>query len=325
MAFVNTVLGRISPEQMGITAVHEHIGFSHLGWEYDPDCFYNIAERMEKITNDLSDFRLLGGGTLVDVSGIGLGRDLDLYTLVSRGAGVNLVACTGFWAESGIHGYFHDKDIDYFEELFVTELTRGMENTNIKAGIIKIGNSTSEITRLEEITYRAAARAARKTGAAVTTHGSNVARKQVELFLDEKLDPERIIIGHLDAPTAIDLERDKEFCRKGIYVGYDHIGFEAWSMMHYAIPDARRVKLVKAMVEAGFVERVLISLDVSSWGLGYKHPPVRYRLPARGSAYHNYGHLDRYFVPMLRQAGISEDDVHTIQVKNPRRVIPIQP
>lgn len=324
MAYVNTVLGRISPEEMGITATHEHIGFGNSGWHFDPDMFWSVSERLEKITNDLIDFRLLGGKTFVDCSGIGLGRDLDLYTIVSKSSGVHLVACTGFWMQEGILGYFRDKDRDYFEELFVREITQGMENTNITAGIIKVGNSYFEVTPLEECTYRAAARAAKKTGAAVVTHGTRMAKKQVEILLDEKLDPSRIIISHLDAAYALDLERDKEFCRKGVFVAYDHIGFETWHYRPYAMPDERRVELIKTMIDGGFLKHILISQDTSSWALGYRESPGRYRLPARGSPYHNYAHMNRYFVPMLRNAGISEEDIHAMQVDNPKRAIPIQ-
>lgn len=313
MAYVNTLLGRIHPEEMGITAMHEHIMWGLPGWEYDPGCWFDIKRVFEKCHNELIDFRLLGGRTYVDCSGIGLGRDLDIYVKLANATGLNIVASTGFWAEEGIAPYFHTKDTDYFEELFVRELTQGMGRTRVKAGVIRVGNSAKAFTKLEEMQYRAAARAARRTGAAVITHGAHLAPKQLEILRDEKLDLSRIIISHLDGKDSVDLERDKKIARAGAYVSYDHLGIEDWSRMPYAMPDERRLELVSAMLEAGFQERILLSSDSRSWSLGRAEPFL-----------HNAGHMLRYFLPKLRKAGISEQVITGILVDNPKRVLPIQ-
>lgn len=315
MAAVMTVLGPIAPEEVGVTAMHEHIIFGMPGWEWDEEALRmevlgSPAKVFERINNDLLDFRLSGGKTFVDTSGIGLGREVDLYVNLSRASGVHLIACTGFWAERGIVPYFRNKDIDYLADVFVRELTQGMEGTNVKAGIIKIGTG-STMTPLEERTFRAAARAAKRTGCAVTTHGIQTALQQVEVLLDEGLDPSRIIIGHCDDGSAINLERDKEICRRGAYVGYDHIGTEpVWSPMPYATTDERRVELVKTMIEAGFVNHLVISVDTNGQST---HRPTQL---------HPYSHLLRYFVPKLRKAGISEEHIQTMLVETPKRVLP---
>jgi len=85
-----------------------------------------------------------------------------------------------------------------------------MGTTTVKAGVIKVGNSGDRFTSLEEMTYRAAARASKRTGAAIVTHGTQFARRQAEILLEEGADPARVIISHLDAAYALDLTRDKE-------------------------------------------------------------------------------------------------------------------
>ncbi|MDO8637188.1 MAG: hypothetical protein Q7R34_13325 [Dehalococcoidia bacterium] len=322
MAQVNTVLGPIRPEEMGITAMHEHIGFGVPGWQYVPERWWEETDRFEKVTNDLLDFKMVGCVTFVDLSGIGMGRDPDFYACVSRSSGVHIVAATGFWEERGILGYFRDKDIDYLEELFVHEITQGMNETNIKAGIIKVGNSDSEMTAFEEKMYRAAARAAKRTGVAVTTHGPKMARKQMEVLLSEKLDISRIIIGHRDNANALDMELDKELCRQGVFIGYDTIGSEEYSPMPYVMADGIRVDMVKKMVDLGFVNNLLLSMDTSSWGLGWGRNIGPSRIP-NGPALHGYSHMVRYFVPMLQKAGISEKDIHVMLVENPKRALPM--
>ena len=218
------------------------------------------------------DFKLRDGRTYVDCSGIGMGRDLDIYIKLGASTRINIVASTGFVADEGIATYFRTKDIDYFEELFVRELTQGMGHTSVKAGVIRVGNSIGAFTKLEEMQYRAAARAAKRTGAAVITNGVHLAIKQLEVLTSEKLDPSRIIISHLDNKDCMDLERDKQIARAGAYVAYDHVGIEDWSKMSYRMPDERRLELVLAMVEAKLQDRILLSTNAKCQLLGWGNP-----------------------------------------------------
>ncbi|MBI2911235.1 MAG: phosphotriesterase, partial [Chloroflexi bacterium] len=275
MAYVQTVLGTIHPDEMGITTMHEHVGFGVPGWEYDTKWWFDHIRRFEATERDLRDFKLAGGNTFVDCSGIGLGRDAILFANLAKASGVHIVASTGFWADEGILGHFRMKDVDYLTEIFVHEITKGMEHTTIKAGMIKLGIDSfgEKPTPLEEIEFRAGARAAMRTGACITTHGITHAYWQMELFKEERMDPTRVVIGHADAKYAIDLERDKEMLRRGYYVGHDHIGFEdVWSPARYAMPDERRVELVMHLIDAGFVDQLIIANDTSGHALGWPTP-----------------------------------------------------
>jgi phosphotriesterase-related protein len=318
MAFVQTITGRIHPDQMGITAMHEHLLWGPAGWEHDPDWFHSVPKVVEKCYNDLLDYKAEGGLTFVDVSGLGLGRDIELYRMLASTTGVNIVACTGYWAQRGVHPYFTTKDIDYHEDLFVSEITQGMGTTNVKAGIIKVGHWRTGITPWEEATFRAAARAAKKTGAAVTTHGVERAYEHCQILLSEGLDPERIIIGHLDAAHALDLERDQRIGRTGVWLGYDHCTTcKTWSPMHYACSDEERADMVKYMIDAGFENQLIISADVNSISLGWQRSA-----PYTGKTV--VGDLLRSFVPKLFRALLGDDMVHKLLVENPRRALAIQ-
>ena len=161
MKKVNTVLGPVSPEQIGTTNMHEHLIWANAGSQYSPEAnkLFSPPEVFSKLYDTLIQYKNAGGKTIVDCSGIGMGRDIDIYCTVSRASGVNIVACTGFWAQENIVPYFLSKDIDYLQGLFIRELTCGMGTTNVKAGFIKVGNGKSGVTPFEETTYRAAARA----------------------------------------------------------------------------------------------------------------------------------------------------------------------
>ena len=312
---INTVLGSIHPDELGITAMHEHILWGPYGWQYDPEWWYHVPKVYQKCSQDLVEYGRLGGKTLVDLSGIGLGRNINFYVEVSQSSRVNVVVCTGFWAERGIPCYFQNRDVDYYEELFIRELTVGIEGTPIKAGIIKVGNNRDEITELEEILYRAAARASKKTGASVTTHGVESARHQVEIFLDEKVDPERIIIAHCDAANALDFERDKEIAKRGFNVAYDHIGIDpTWSPQKYALHDDVRADMVKAMIGAGHIKKLLLSCDVNSFSLGWQKSS-----PVLGKSV--VGDLFR-FLPRLHRIGVTTEQFLTMVEENPAEVLP---
>ncbi|MBI2911234.1 MAG: hypothetical protein HYY05_03765 [Chloroflexi bacterium] len=309
-----TALGPIHPDQMGLTAEHEHILWGPPGWEYDPEWWWYWGKVYERCHQDLVEFKNLGGGTLVDVSGIGLGRDVELYSLLQKTSGVNVVLCTGFWPERGFLGEFW-RDIDFHEELYVRELTQGIQNTDVRAGIIKVGTGRDRMTEMEEVTFRAAARAAKKTGCCVTTHGVWTARRQVQVFEEEGVSPNQVVIGHLEDASCLDFDRDVEIAKKGYYIGYDHIGIEqTWSPMFYAMPDEQRADMVKAIIDAGLIDRLIISADVNSFSLGWQRSA-----PYVGKS--KVGDLIR-FISKMKRVGITDDQVHTLLYVNPQRVIP---
>lgn len=318
MAQVNTVLGPIHPAEVGVCSLHEHLLWSEPGWEFSPQAHevFDPPAVFAKVYRDLVEWRRAGGRTLVDCTGVGIGRDPELYAAWSRYSGVNVVACTGFWAQEKILPYFAERDIDYMVELMVHELTVGMGTSAIRAGAIKVGNSRDAMWPLEERTYRAAARASRRTGAAIITHGVAFAERQAELLLEEGVDPSRVLISHLDAAYSLDFERDLRIAKRGFYVGYDHIGTDPeWSPQPYAMKDERRVELVVRMVEAGQLERVVIACDTNSWSIGLAH---------RATPRHTFAHLVNGFVPMLTAAGISGEQLRVMLVETPRRFLPLE-
>ncbi len=326
MKQVNTVLGPISPEQVGTTNMHEHLIWANAGWDCAPEAreLFNPPEVFKKLYDTLREYKDAGGQTVVDCSGLCMGRDVELYATLAKYSGVNIIACTGFWAQENVVPYFLSaktgsghafKDIDYFQELFIKELTQGMGSTNVKAGVIKVGNGKEGINPFEERTYRAAARASKATGAAVITHGINHALRQVEIFLEEGVDPERVVISHCDAAYNLNFERDKEIARQGFYVGYDHIGYEPeWSPMPYAMSDAKRVELCKAFIEAGYAKNLIISCDAEPVAVGWGNKGMEHM--------HGYAHLLNKFIPQLKAAGISEDTINLLVVETPRKLLP---
>jgi len=329
-----TVKGTTGTEDLGIVAMHEYMLYGLVGWENDPWINFNRPEAFDAIVNALQEFKEAGGKTVVDCGGILLGRDAELLTNIASSAGINIIASSGFGSQDTIPGHYlmpltekimRDKaqedvehkmwvpDADFFANMFYKELTEGMAlpgmmRSGATAGILMAAGSWDEITEIEGFSLRGAAGAAKRAGVALMIGGINQARRQLEIVLEEGLQPDRIVIGECDDGRAIDLERDKEIAGKGAYVSYDHIGWEDTSVPH-AIPDEQRADLVKAMVEAGLTDRIILSCSAIGYAIDVPQPK------------HSFGHLLKTFVPKLKKAGVSEDAINTILVENPRRIL----
>jgi phosphotriesterase-related protein len=312
MAHINTVLGPVHPEEISITAIHEHLMSGLPGWEYDPGFWFDMGTAFEDCYNSLMDFKLLGGQTYVDCSGITSARDVDvLVKLASSIRDMNIIGSTGFRGDSSVAPHFRRKDAAYFEELFVHEIIHGMGKTGVQAGIICVGVE-GNFTGLEEMVYRAAARAARRTGVPVIARGIETVFKQLQILSDEGLNSDQIVVSHLDSSGFVNIERDKQIARTGAYVAYDQVGILRGSKGSSGLTDEDRVRLILSLLDAGLQDQILLSTSSECQPLGWGQDSV-----------HSVSHLLRYFLPKLREAGVDQATINTILVENPRRVLAI--
>jgi phosphotriesterase-related protein len=79
------------------------------------------------------------------------------------------------------------------------------------------------------------------------------------------------------------------------------------------MPDEKRVELVAEMIQAGFLNQIVLANDTNGWSVG---------LVQRGTQQHTYAHLLRNFVPRLLKGGVSEDQIHTMLVETPAKLLP---
>ena len=318
MSRVNTVLGPIHAEEMGVTGCHEHITWGPPGWDYDPEWWFHYPKVYSKCLADLIDYRGQGGNTIVDCAGLGFGRDVEFYRMLSLYSGVNVVVPTGFWAGVGVYNHFVEKDLDYLVDLFVKELTEGIGATGIKAGFIKVGIG-EEISEFDKHLHRAAARAAIATGCSITTHAAWDGMQVLDLFQEEGLDLSRVIIAHCAHKEAMDLERDIKMAELGAWVSYDSFTVEPhWAVTHYAIADEIRADIVKGFIDAGHIDQMLLSSDNNLFSLGWSRSS-----PYAGKT--TTADFLRNTPGNLRRVGIDEETFWRVMVENPKKVILLQP
>ncbi|MFE4960168.1 phosphotriesterase [Streptomyces sp. NPDC056653] len=314
---VNTVLGPVPTEELGVVSVHEALLSVVPGAEYAFDITMDRAEIFETLAAKLKDFRAHGGGTIVDSTGMFHGRDVRLYETLSRTTGVHIVASTGQGPEELLGGYFLTPQTnpptpwpaEKFADLFTKEVTEGMVVPRVErrgaAGLVATAATVEGMTATDESLVRGAVRTALSTGVAVSIRYGSDAVQDLDVVLDENLPADRVVVGGLDRNDAVATGAPLEITRRGAYVALDHVGVQ--DETH--ITDAERAALVVGLVQAGFGNRILLSSNAT--GVAKGHPGND--LP--------YSYVLTTFVPLLKAQGLSDEDTRRILVENPRDLL----
>ena len=340
MTEIDTLLGPVDADEIGIVAMHEHLLYGLHGWQWAPEFNFDRALAFETIRDELIDFKEAGGSAIVDVSGATNGRDVNFYARLSERTGVHMIAATGFknqkdsipghflgrayraTTDSALHwlreipGSFypsHGESMEYLMFLLLNELTEGMAapgmvRTKMKASLVRTGSGWDDISHLEDFSLRGAAVAAVKCGKFVLLEGINQVARQLEIMAEYDVPANRIIIGNCDDGRAIDPDRDIELAKKGHFVAYDHVGWEGDSS-EQAISDDQRVEMVKNIIDAGLAERLILSSSAIGYALGGTASPQ------------SLSYLLKNFIPRLQQAGVGDDAINTILVSNPKTLL----
>ena len=312
MASVNTVLGPVDSDSLGFTLSHEHIILSAAGIRHT---YPDLVDR-EGIIEDgivaLKEAHDEGVRTIIDVTTFDLGRDVELMQRVSEGSGVNVVPCTG--NHLAVPRAFWFAPPDTVAKLFIREIEEGIEDTGVRAGIIKVASDAGGVTEREEIVLRAAARAQIRTGVRISTHTwspDRVGEQQVRILREEGVDLNRVYIGHSNDDT--NLEYLLGLLEEGVWLGLDRYpggrtpGTPDWE---------QRTEVVKQLIDAGYAHRIMLSHDSS---VPRTMPTPELQEDRRQFNPDGYLFITRRVLPRLRELGASEGDVQQIMVENPQR------
>ena len=316
MSRVNTVLGPVPAEELGVVAVHEHIGYGMPGSELDTRWWKTPEQRYEETVPKLRTFHEYGGGTFVDATGICNGRDVAYYRSLSEKTGVHIVACTGFVGGDTALPHFARASVDYLTRQFVHEITVGIGGTGSRAGVIKVGVSRGgRMTDLDKRIYRAAARAALTTGVPILTHLAIDAENAVAIFAEEGLPLDRVLFGHVDDGVNADKTRDTWIIEQGGRLGFDTFGYETElpDPPFWARPRKDRLDHFLRFVKGGHADKVLASADANCSPLGWP-----------GVKGHTVNYIFEVLIPDLRDNGVDEATITKLFVENPADFLTIQ-
>ncbi len=300
MNSINTALGLVNPDNLGITLYHEHLAMTPgPATEFASSIF----DDTDKILTEVNEFKDEGGGTFVEMSPLNFGRNVKAYQEISKKSGVNVICCTGFHRKKFLPDWIESISAQEIENRLIREITEGMDDTDVKAGVIKIGTSLNEILPIEKRVIEIVAEVHQATGVPISSHceKGSMALEQGAILEKSHVSPDRVLLGHVDIPN--DLDYLLEICKCGFNVGIDHVGRDLVNN------DQRKIDLIKALIEKGFIAQIFISGD-----MGKKE----YLRVYGGNP--GFRYIVREFKASLLKNGISEKQYNQILIENPKRL-----
>ena len=355
-----TVRDPVDTESLGVVSPHEHLLIDltyRWGPPGDPD-LRAIAEapltmdrlgyarrnmgllRDNLVLDDiqmgidgLREFKSAGGGTVVDCTQDGIGRNARALRFMSEMADVHVVAPCGAYLGASHPAYVAESSVEELAGRFVRELNVGIEGTDVRAGWIgELGvgqpmygsfattslDAPAAMSPDEERVLLAAGRAQAETGAPISVHIWNwrptgLAQLALDALERGGADLSRCVICHLDIHP--DLDQALGVVERGAIAELDTFGLEPY--YDFALTqfprDVERIDLLLKLVERGFGDRVLIAQDVCT-----KAQTTRY-------GGWGYAHISRNIEPRLRAAGLSDSALRTIRVETPARLLAYLP
>ena len=313
MREVMTVSGPISSDQLGFTLIHEHL-FLDLrrdGWSGD-----NLLNDPELAYQELMPYKNAGGVTLVDQTNGGLTENdqqilpikhpLAVREMAER-TGLNIVLGCGWYRETYYDRSLWRKKTDEIAEEMVSDLTVGLDGTNVRAGIIgEIGAHFNWLSPVEERVLRAAARAQKKTGVMLTTHATwgPVGLDQLDILAEEGVDLGRVVIGHPQSYPHF--EYHEEIARRGAWIAFDNMQPLETAPVY---EQHQLLGMVRDIIDAGLIKHLLFSQDVC------------YRRKCHAYGGPGYDYVSTLLFGRLREIGVTEDMFTQIMVDNPRRAL----
>lgn len=322
---INTVLGPIEAKDLGKTLMHEHLIYGFCGFQGDYtlggfDELLCIRENMKWLTPLKEKY---GFRTIVDATNNECGRDPFFLAKIATIMDLNIICSTGFYYEPAsafmywkFRSGFADVETEMYE-MMRTELTKGIGNTGIKAGVIKLASSANQITPFEEKFFRAAARNNRETGATIITHteAGTMGPEQAKLLIDNGANPKDIAIGHMCGNTNLDYH--ERVLQYGVFDSFDRFGLEG--DLFNTPTDEERCDVIAALLDKGYEDQILMSHDSVTVELGRPRPVPKDDLDFMAHA--NILNIPDRVIPMLKERGVTDAQLDKIFIANPAKVL----
>lgn len=284
----------------GITLIHEHTTIDLSRIKGIDDTNLNCKDETIEEFKELYD---LGVRNIIDVTACGMGRNVDYVNEVAEKSKINIIQSTGFYKEPFLPDFVYEYTVEELKDFMVNEIQNGIDGTNTKAGVIgEIGTSKDSFEEMEKKVFEAAIKAHLETGTIISTHTSlgTMAREQAKLFIERGVNPKKVIIGHQD--LSEDLEQIKYLINEGFWVAFDTIGKNNYVL------DTEKIKFLVDLQENNMIDSIVMSMDIT------RKSNMKYM----GGIGYTYLFTD--FVPMMKEAGITDKSINKIFVENPKKI-----
>lgn len=336
--YAQSVTGAVAASELGWTLMHEHILCDLRNPEtrdggqrwpditlenrFETDYFQNRNQANMLLDDDavavreLTRYREVGGRSIVELTVGGIRPQPARLAAIAQEAGVSVIMGAGYYVDAYLPEAIRHADIDEIEEALLAQLTDGAWGTPIRAGLIGEVGCSWPLTPCERRMLAAAARAQRKTGAAITIHPGrhpDAPGELADILAEAGAEPSRTVIGHMDR-TIFDRERLRALLRRGFVLEWDFFGIETsqyWMAGETLdLPtDYMRLDLIHDLMVLGHRDQIAISHDICT----------KTRLASHGG--HGYAHLIGNVVPMMLRRGWDEEDIDQLLRKTPARLL----
>ncbi|HLH61770.1 MAG TPA: hypothetical protein VKV20_08805 [Ktedonobacteraceae bacterium] len=340
-SIIRTVLGPIAPDALGITLGHEHVLIDLRGLWDDPPAerahlvdqeptLENLGELLrnpydsrpnlliddsELSIRELRYYKDAGGNSLIDMTTVGIKPDPEALCRVSERTGIHIVAGCGYYRQPLLPESLHERSTEEIANDFLSWLGEGMYGTTIRAGLMGELGTSSPIYPFEERQLRAAARVQRRTGASINVHPliwGHEHLRILDILEEEGADLTRVAISHCD--ELVEPPWHARIAERGAVLSFDTFGSETYFDRSFAQEprDTERIECLLRLLEKGYGAQVTLAHDICT------------RIQ-----FHRYGgwgwdHLLRNIVPRLRHVGVSQQELDTILIETPKRLLTLE-
>ncbi|GAA5146177.1 phosphotriesterase [Pseudonocardia eucalypti] len=321
MAVVETVRGPVELDALGTTLMHEHVfvltpdvmqNYGHEWWDEE--------ERVQDAIQKLRALKDAGVDTIVDPTVVGLGRYIPRVQRVNAEANINIVAATGLYTFDHLPHYFHYRGPEtllggpeLLTEMFVADIEQGIAGTDVKAAFLKCVVEEAGLTPDQTRVQAAICDTHKQTGVPITVHTNaalQTGRLAMEFYADHGVDLTKVVIGH--AGDSDDLDYLKWIMDQGATIGCDRFGLDMF------LPTERRVAAIAKLCAQGYADRIVLAHDAACYMDFFSGETSQAMLRGAAPNWH-YLHISQDVLPALREQGVSEEQITTMLVENPRR------
>jgi len=309
MATISSVTGPIDTANLGMTYMHEHMMIGTPGFYHSYPHLWKHDEFLNKAIHDVKAAYDRGIRTIVDLTPSDFHRDVRFVREIAQKTGMQIIVATGIYWKST--WYFEGHPIEDLATLLTHDILFGIQNTDIKAGILKVATDEPGVTEVNERALRAVARAHRRTGVPISTHTNahkKVGLQQQEIFKSEGVDLGRVIIGHSGDST--DLGYLEALIQAGSYIGMDRFGLYIEGLPGFE----ERVDTIVKLCERGYADRMVLSHDA---GCIFDWLPSEFLYPL---SKWNFTHIMDDVVPELQRRGVRKEQIDQMLIHNPRTI-----
>lgn len=319
MALVETARGPVDVGALGTTLMHEHVFILNEEVRQNYPSGWDEDDRVDDAISKLNALASRGCQTIADPTVLGLGRDIRRIKRVAAGTRLNIIVATGLYTYNEVPFYFKFRTprpagsagpgLDPMAQMFIGDITTGIADTGVKAAFLKCAIDDQGMTPGVERVLRAVARAHAETGAPVTVHThphSGTGREVIRALREEGTDLTKVVLSHSGDST--DLDYLSELADAGCLLGMDRFG------LNQITPFKDRVGTVAALCERGYAESMVLSHDACCYSDWFTEGSI----PRFAPAWH-FGHIFDDVLPALRERGVTDSQLDTMLVANPRR------